>query len=149
MLLFIAPSLIGLLIFVFVPIFTSLWLSFQNWNLLSPPKFVGLANFKALLGDPNFWTALRYTLRLHRPVHPVGVRAGAGAGAAAQPETARRDLRAHGDVSAGGGVVGGRLADLEVDFQPAVRAGQLRAVVVWHSGSGVVVRRRIRRCTRW
>ncbi|MEO8396747.1 MAG: sugar ABC transporter permease, partial [Chloroflexota bacterium] len=60
-LLFIAPSLIGLLIFVFAPIFTSLWLAFQSWNLLAPPKFVGLDNFKALVSDPNFWTALRYT----------------------------------------------------------------------------------------
>jgi multiple sugar transport system permease protein len=60
-LLFIAPSLIGLLIFVFAPIFTSLWLAFQNWTLLSPPKFVGLDNFSALLNDPNFWTALRTT----------------------------------------------------------------------------------------
>ena len=61
-LLFIAPSLIGLLVFVFAPIFTSLWLAFQSWNLLSPPKFVGLDNFTALVNDPNFWTALRYTL---------------------------------------------------------------------------------------
>jgi multiple sugar transport system permease protein len=61
-LLFIAPSLVGLLVFVFAPIFTSLWLAFQSWNLLSPPKFVGLDNFKALVSDPNFWTALRYTL---------------------------------------------------------------------------------------
>ncbi len=61
-LLFILPSLVGLLIFVFVPIATSFWLAFQDWNLLSPPKFVGLANFSALLSDAAFWSALRYTL---------------------------------------------------------------------------------------
>ncbi len=61
-LLFIAPSLIGLLIFVITPIATSFWLAFQDWNLLSPPKFVGLENFNALLRDAGFWSALRYTL---------------------------------------------------------------------------------------
>ncbi len=61
-LIFIVPSLIGLLLFVFVPIGTSFWLAFQDWNLLSPPKFVGLANFSALLADAGFWSAFRYTL---------------------------------------------------------------------------------------
>src|SRR5262249_44370361 len=36
--------------------------SFNDWNLLSPPKFIGLGNFQELFGDPNFWNALRYTL---------------------------------------------------------------------------------------
>lgn len=61
-LLFIAPSLLGLLVFVFVPIATSFWLAFQDWNLLSPPQFVGLENFRELLSDAAFWSALRYTL---------------------------------------------------------------------------------------
>lgn len=59
---FIAPSLIGLLIFIIVPILTSLWLSFQNWNLLSAPEFVGLANFQELVNDASFWRALQYTM---------------------------------------------------------------------------------------
>jgi len=60
--LFLAPSLAGMLIFIAYPILSSFWLSFNEWNLLSPPQFVGLGNFQELLGDPNFWTALRYTL---------------------------------------------------------------------------------------
>ena len=59
---FLAPSLIGLLIFIVYPIASSLWLAFQDWNMLSPPKFVGLANFKELFQDQEFWRALRYTL---------------------------------------------------------------------------------------
>jgi multiple sugar transport system permease protein len=59
---FLAPSLIGLLIFIIYPIASSLWLSFNDWNLLSPPTFVGVQNFRKLLGDPGFWSALRYTL---------------------------------------------------------------------------------------
>lgn len=59
---FLAPSLIGLLIFIVYPIASSLWLAFQDWNMLSPPKFIGLANFKELFQDQEFWRALRYTL---------------------------------------------------------------------------------------
>ncbi len=59
---FLAPSLIGLLIFIVYPIASSLWLAFQDWNMLSPPKFVGLANFQELFQDKDFWNALRYTL---------------------------------------------------------------------------------------
>lgn len=59
---FLAPSLIGLLIFIVYPILSSLWLAFNDWNLLSPPTFSGLTNFQELFRDPDFWRALRYTL---------------------------------------------------------------------------------------
>lgn len=59
---FLAPSLIGLLVFIVYPIASSLWLAFQDWNMLSPPKFIGLANFQELFQDKAFWNALRYTL---------------------------------------------------------------------------------------
>jgi multiple sugar transport system permease protein len=59
---FLAPSLIGLLLFTIYPILSSFWLAFNDWNLMSPPKWVGLKNFQTLLNDPSFWTALRYTL---------------------------------------------------------------------------------------
>jgi multiple sugar transport system permease protein len=59
---FLAPSLIGMLLFIVYPILSSFWLAFQDWNLLSPPIFNGLDNFKELFADPDFWRALRYTL---------------------------------------------------------------------------------------
>ena len=59
---FLAPSLIGMLVFIVYPILSSFWLSFHDWNMLSAPKFVGLENFQALLEDKDFWRALRYTL---------------------------------------------------------------------------------------
>ncbi|MCA9883960.1 MAG: sugar ABC transporter permease [Anaerolineae bacterium] len=58
---FLAPSLVGLLIFIVYPIVSSFWLAFQDWNMLSPPEFVGLANFSELLNDQDFWRALGYT----------------------------------------------------------------------------------------
>ncbi|MDE6186108.1 MAG: hypothetical protein K2G39_11875, partial [Lachnospiraceae bacterium] len=42
---FILPSLIGFLIFTFMPIICSLFLSFCEWDSGSPIKFVGIKNF--------------------------------------------------------------------------------------------------------
>jgi multiple sugar transport system permease protein len=60
--LFLAPSLLGLLVFIVIPMLTSLWLTLQDWNLLSPPEYIGLANFRELFADNDFWRALQYTL---------------------------------------------------------------------------------------
>jgi multiple sugar transport system permease protein len=61
-LLFLLPSLIGLSLFTVVPILTSLGLTLTEWDLLTAPKFVGLDNFRRLIGDQNFWKALSNTL---------------------------------------------------------------------------------------
>jgi multiple sugar transport system permease protein len=43
--LFASPFIIGFLAFIAYPMAYSVWLSFQRWNLLGAPKFVGLANY--------------------------------------------------------------------------------------------------------
>jgi multiple sugar transport system permease protein len=58
---FLAPCLIGLLIFTYGPVFASLGLSFSYWNLLGVPKFVGLDNYASVLGDPLFWKSFGTT----------------------------------------------------------------------------------------
>ena len=58
---FVAPSLIGFLIFFAVPSVRGLLMSFTNWDLLRPAKFVGLANYVRLFGDADFLHALRVT----------------------------------------------------------------------------------------
>lgn len=60
--LFLLPSLSGLILFIGLPVLASLGLTFHEWDLLTPPRFVGLANFQRLLGDRNFWAALVHTL---------------------------------------------------------------------------------------
>ena len=34
---FLAPSLVGMVIFIVYPILSSFWLAFNDWNLLTPP----------------------------------------------------------------------------------------------------------------
>lgn len=53
-------SVFYLTIFI-IPFGTAIWLSFQNWDFLTNPKFVGLRNFTKALTDEYFWNALKVT----------------------------------------------------------------------------------------
>lgn len=59
--LFLAPSLIPLALFTLGPMAASLGLSFLHWDLLRPPRLVGLTNFTNLLGDLEFRAAVGHT----------------------------------------------------------------------------------------
>jgi multiple sugar transport system permease protein len=59
---FLAPSLVPLLLFTLAPMAGSLGLSFFRWDLLRPPKFIGLDNFANVLADPDFQAAVGHTL---------------------------------------------------------------------------------------
>lgn len=59
----VAPAIIVLAVFWIYPIFDMGYLSLFKWDLISPKmKFVGLANFKNLFSDPQFWQTLSNTL---------------------------------------------------------------------------------------
>jgi multiple sugar transport system permease protein len=60
--LFIAPAMIGFLVFVGYPLIRSFYLALTKYNGLTSPVFVGLGNFRRLFTtDPAFWPALRAT----------------------------------------------------------------------------------------
>jgi multiple sugar transport system permease protein len=73
--LFLLPALIGLLIFQFLPMLTSLLLSFTEWKglgrltLFSDPSnflgkyWVGIQNYKAIITSEEFWIVLKNTLK--------------------------------------------------------------------------------------
>jgi len=57
---FLIPGLFFLLLFTYLPIFWSTWLSFNRWNLLCPkPKFTGVENFVNLLHHDVFWLVMK------------------------------------------------------------------------------------------
>ncbi|ORW07752.1 carbohydrate ABC transporter permease [Mycobacterium kyorinense] len=61
--LFVAPNLIAVAVFMLFPLGFSLFMSFQNWDLFTAPKFVGPANFRHLFtADPLFLIAVRNTV---------------------------------------------------------------------------------------
>ncbi|MDR3139014.1 MAG: sugar ABC transporter permease [Treponema sp.] len=51
--LFIAPTTLGLYIFFLYPMVHSVFISLTKWNHLSPPEFIGLANYIRLFQDPE------------------------------------------------------------------------------------------------
>lgn len=62
--LFIAPTIIGLLIFVIGPMLGSFGLSFHKWNIFRPPEFIGLANFERLFADARVFVSFKNTFVL-------------------------------------------------------------------------------------
>jgi multiple sugar transport system permease protein len=59
---FVAPALIGFTVFYLVPCVRAIHISLTDWNLLRPPRFVGLQNYARLWADGQFWNAMRVTL---------------------------------------------------------------------------------------
>ena len=72
-LLFIAPNFFGLLVFLLFPIAASLALSFTEWDLVSEPEFVGLANYSRMLEDKQFWNSLNNTVLFAAMTIPLTV----------------------------------------------------------------------------
>jgi multiple sugar transport system permease protein len=64
-LLFVSPWLIGFALFTVYPVLATLYLSFTDYRVLSPPRWVGWANYRELLTDTEtFWPSLGNTLYL-------------------------------------------------------------------------------------
>jgi multiple sugar transport system permease protein len=60
----ISPFILGIVLFDLVPMVASLVLSFTEWNILSPPHFIGLQNYiTAFTLDPKVGISLKVTLK--------------------------------------------------------------------------------------
>lgn len=58
----VSPYLLHVLVFVLFPVGFSLFLTFHEWNIIGPMKFVGLANYEKLFADQYFFKSIRNTL---------------------------------------------------------------------------------------
>lgn len=68
--LFLLPTFLLLGLFQFYPMLHSFYLSLWDYSIIRPDEYVGLANFKRLVGDPHFWAALKNSI-LYLFVVPV------------------------------------------------------------------------------
>jgi multiple sugar transport system permease protein len=63
--LFLAPALLLFIVFVLLPMVIGIWLSLLEWDVLSPPRYVGLENYRELISTPRFrysiWVTILYT----------------------------------------------------------------------------------------
>ncbi len=69
----ILPFLILFLLFTVIPVISSIFLSFFNYDMLNAPKFVGLQNyFRMFIDDEVFIISLLNTLKLSVVTGPLG-----------------------------------------------------------------------------
>lgn len=59
--LFVAPPVILFLLFTLLPMIMAIGLSFTKYDVINPPRLVGLANFRKMIKDEFFWIALKNT----------------------------------------------------------------------------------------
>ncbi len=70
------PAVLLIFVFWIVPIVWSALLSFQHTNLLSPPRWAGLANYHALASDPLFRQSVVHSLVYTALFVPLSVAGG-------------------------------------------------------------------------
>jgi len=60
---FVAPWVFGFVVFTLGPLIMSIIMSFTNWDIFNPPKFIGLENYERLLfNDPVFTKSIKNTV---------------------------------------------------------------------------------------
>ncbi len=72
--LLVSPYMIHFTVFVLFPVGFSLFLTFHEWNIIGPMKFVGLSNYEKLVQDQFFLKSIRNTLvflAIHIPLQIV------------------------------------------------------------------------------
>jgi multiple sugar transport system permease protein len=73
-LLFAGPYIAGFLLFTLYPVVASLYYSFCQYNVVRPPAWIGLENYRTLFfDDPRFWKALYNTLYFTAFSVPLGL----------------------------------------------------------------------------
>ncbi|TDE87303.1 carbohydrate ABC transporter permease [Deinococcus sp. S9] len=60
---FMLPFLVLLALYHTWPVLFGTYLAFTRYNIISPPQWVGLENFRTLAADPQFWSGLKNSLK--------------------------------------------------------------------------------------
>jgi multiple sugar transport system permease protein len=71
--LFVLPWLLGFLIFTLGPMLASAFLSFTEFSVMSPPKWIGIANYSEMFKTPLFWKSMGNTLYMVAFDLPLGL----------------------------------------------------------------------------
>jgi multiple sugar transport system permease protein len=70
-LLYLAPALLFVAAFTAWPFIQMIWVSFNSWTLITPPKYIGLNNFTKAFADRQFWISLGFTLQYTLYITPI------------------------------------------------------------------------------
>lgn len=77
--LFVAPPVLLFLVFTLLPMIMAIGLSFTKYDVINPPRFVGIANFEKMVRDEFFWIALKNTCVYTLMYVPAGLLLSLGA----------------------------------------------------------------------
>lgn len=69
--LFLLPDFIGFLVFTLSGVLGTFGISFLHWNLVQPPQWAGLNNYRDLVNDPLFWQVMGNTAYYALGVVPI------------------------------------------------------------------------------
>lgn len=77
---FTLPSVLVMVVLMVFPLVTTVWLSMNQLLLrdLNNPEWIGLSNYTEVLGDEEFWAAVRFTLLFVAVTVPVQIIVGLG-----------------------------------------------------------------------
>jgi multiple sugar transport system permease protein len=75
---FLSPWAVGVICLVAIPLGLCVYWSFTTYNLLTPPHWTGMANYRALFHDPVFWLSVRNTLYITLIGGTAGILMGLG-----------------------------------------------------------------------
>jgi multiple sugar transport system permease protein len=70
-LLYLAPALAFVALFTAYPLAQMVWMSFHNWSIIEPARWVGLANYTKAWSDHQFWVSLLFTLKYTLYLTPI------------------------------------------------------------------------------
>jgi len=70
---FLSPWILGFLVFTLVPIALAFYYGLCDYSVLQSPVYIGLSNYRALMGDPIFWKSLVNTLIYAAIALPAGM----------------------------------------------------------------------------
>jgi len=73
---FMSPAIIGLIFLTLGPVIASMLLSFTDYDLLTPPEWIGLQNYVDMFNEELFWQALRVSAIYSVVSVPLGLLAG-------------------------------------------------------------------------
>jgi multiple sugar transport system permease protein len=68
---YLAPAVLFVLVFTAYPLGQMIWMSFHNWSLINPPRYIGLANYRRAFGDEQFWVSFAFTLKYTAIITPI------------------------------------------------------------------------------
>ena len=106
---FIAPWLVGFFAFTLIPMLASLYFAFTNYDVLSTPHWVGLANLERMFfRDPRYWRSVQATF--YYAMIAVPMRLASALAVAMLLNTYRRGVTVYRAIYYAPSVVGGSVA---------------------------------------